>query len=110
LKKAVKFDQGKPRMDLVDMYGLIGEAKAMGYGAKKYEAYNYLNGDGLEWYQPYSACLRHLTAFWKGEELDPESGLPHVYHAKACVGMLIGLIERGIGKDSRHKRSKKKRG
>lgn len=101
---AIKHDKDKPRMDLLDVYGLIGEAKAMTHGAKKYAAYNYLFGKGLEWHQPYAACLRHLTAWNMGEEIDEESGLSHLYHAKACIGMLIGLIERGIGHDTRFKK------
>ena len=78
----------------------------MGYGIQthKYDAYNYKKGAGLDWDRPYGAALRHLFAFWSGEDNDPESGLHHLYHAKASIGMLIGIIESGKGKDSRYKK------
>lgn len=108
MKKAIKHDKGKPRMDLIDPYGEIGEAKAMGHGANKYHDFNYLSGEGLQWGQLYAACRRHLNAWKRGEDLDKESGLPHLYHAKACIGMLIGLIERGKGLDNRFKNDNKR--
>jgi len=35
------------------------------------------------------ACRRHLTAWFEGEEYDPDSGLPHLAHALACLAILV---------------------
>jgi hypothetical protein len=34
------------------------------------------------------ACGRHLAKWFEGEELDPESGVPHLGHALACLAIL----------------------
>ena len=79
----------------------------MTFGGSKYESYNYKNGKGLDWDRPFSAGLRHLTQFWDGEDIDKESKLNHLYHAGACIAMLIDLYESNIGKDTRFKTLKK---
>lgn len=33
--------------------------------------------------------MRHVAADFEGEELDHESGLPHLWHALACLAILI---------------------
>lgn len=53
-------------------------ARVYGFGASKYERGNYRRG--YEWSKSYSAMRRHLRAFWGGEDLDPESGEPHLAH------------------------------
>lgn len=54
-------------------------------GAAKYEDHNFRKG--YEWSKSYSALLRHLLAFWEGEDIDPETGSKHVtavaWHALA---------------------------
>jgi hypothetical protein len=76
----------------------------MTHGAIKYEFYNYKKGGGLDWDRPYSALLRHVTAWWDGEDYDDESKLHHLKHAGACIAMLIDLVESKIGKDTRFKK------
>ena len=36
-----------------------------------------------------SACQRHLAAWFEGEDNDPDSGLPHLGHALACLAILV---------------------
>ena len=36
-----------------------------------------------------SACQRHLAAWFEGEDADPDSGLPHLGHALACLAILV---------------------
>lgn len=36
-----------------------------------------------------SACQRHLAAWFEGEDTDPDSGLPHLGHALACLAILV---------------------
>jgi hypothetical protein len=35
------------------------------------------------------ALRRHVAAWWEGEEADPDSGLPHIAHALACLAILV---------------------
>lgn len=51
-------------------------ARQYGFGAEKYEPHNWRVG--YDWSKAYAALQRHSQAFWGGEDLDPESGLPHM--------------------------------
>lgn len=60
---------------------------AMLEGALKYGRHNY-RAIGVRTSVYYDAALRHLTAFWEGQEIDPDSGLPHIVKAMACLVVL----------------------
>lgn len=60
---------------------------AMLEGALKYGRHNY-RAIGVRTSVYYDAALRHLTAFWEGQDIDPESGLPHLAKAAACLFVL----------------------
>lgn len=60
---------------------------AMLEGALKYGRHNY-RAIGVRTSVYYDACLRHLTAFWEGQDIDPDSGLPHIIKAIACLAVL----------------------
>lgn len=98
---AIKHDRKKPKHILLPPSSLVGIGKVFTYGERKYHAYNYKTGKGLDWDQPYSACLRHLFAWAAKEDNDRESGYNHLYHAGCCIMMLIDLVDNGIGKDTR---------
>jgi hypothetical protein len=51
----------------------------------------------------FAALLRHLFAWWRGEELDPESGLSHLAHAGCCLMFLMEYRRNGWGTDDRFK-------
>lgn len=99
--KSVKFDKGKPKVFLVPPKAIIGTARAMTHGAKKYEFHNYKKGTGLDWDRPASALFRHLLAWIDGEDYDSDSGLHHLDHAGACIAILQDLVYSNIGKDTR---------
>ena len=80
--KGMKFDKEKPRMDLLDADALEGLAKVLTFGAEKYAANNWRNG--IEYSRLTAAILRHLMALQRGEDIDPESGLPHIDHLGCC--------------------------
>ena len=80
-----KHDSGKPSLTLLPAEAIIGMTKALDFGAKKYGRYNYR--DGIEHHRIIDAALRHTFAVLRGEMLDPESGLPHVWHALASFAM-----------------------
>jgi hypothetical protein len=79
LKEGVKFDQGKNRYDLIPGYPLDELAKIYTYGTTKYDDNNWRKG--LAWGRLFGAMMRHAWAFWRGQSLDPESGLHHLAHA-----------------------------
>jgi hypothetical protein len=90
--EAVKHDKDKVKMELLPPYSLEKIAKVFTFGANKYEDWNYLKGDGLKLSRVYGSCLRHLNSWYKGEELDPETGENHLIHAGCCIMMLIELV------------------
>lgn len=49
----------------------------------------------------YDACLRHLIAWFEGEDIDPDSGLNHLYKAGACLAVITDAMEAGKLNDDR---------
>jgi hypothetical protein len=98
-KTGVKNDAGKPKLSLVSYESIAGEARALEYGLTKYGKNNYKLG--MEWSRLLDATGRHLFAFSHGEDIDSDSKLNHLYHAKANLGMLIYYYEKKLGKDDR---------
>lgn len=92
--KAIKKDAEKPPLQLVPRELIYGAARAYGFGAKKYSAFNYRNGDGIAVSRLARASVGHVLDWLHGEELDPESALCHLDHAAAALGMLMDTIAR----------------
>ena len=42
------------------------------------------------------ACLRHMSAWFEGEEVAPDSGVPHLANALACIAIIVDA--RAVGK------------
>lgn len=74
---------------------LVPVAMVMRNGAEKYGRTNWREHSLLRTVY-LEAALRHVFADLDGEEIDPESGLPHVAHAVA--GLLILMDAQAIGK------------
>lgn len=60
---------------------------AMLEGALKYGRHNY-RVIGVRSSVYYDAAMRHLTRWWEGEDIDPDSGLPHIIKAIASLYVL----------------------
>jgi len=89
-----KFDGNKPRFSLVPQKALESTIDVLEFGAKKYGAHNWKMVDEAK--QRYSdAAMRHLLAYFSGETIDTESGLPHLSHAQCCL-MFLNEIEHGV--------------
>ena len=86
----IKGDVAKPRWDLLPWEAAESIVAVLTYGAKKYAPDNWRRVDGGRW-RYYGAALRHLVAWWRGERVDPESGLHHLAHAGCCVLFLLAL-------------------
>lgn len=76
-----KFDQDKPRLDLIDSEAIEGLGNALAFGAVKYGDHNWRGG--IAWLRIIGALLRHTFAILRHEDIDPESGLLHVDHVGA---------------------------
>lgn len=59
-------------------------ALAMYEGARKYGRHNY-RVIGVRASVYYDAAMRHITAWWEGENTDPDSGLSHITKAIASL-------------------------
>lgn len=97
----MKNDGGKPPMSLIDRSALEQIANVLAFGAQKYDAHNWRQG--IAYSRLIDAALRHLYAFADGEDLDPESGLPHIAHAGCCVVFLLGMMKAHPELDDRYK-------
>jgi hypothetical protein len=100
LTEGRKDDDGKPRFDLLPPEFLEDTAKVLTFGAMKYQPRNWEKG--MAWGRVFGAMMRHMWSWWRGQKLDPETGLPHLAHAACCVAFLMAFEARGVGKDDRH--------
>lgn len=94
-----KYDYGKLPLDLVAVGYVEGTAAVLSFGSEKYAPYNWAKG--MKWSRVYAALLRHLYAWWKGERVDPETGISHLYHASCCLLFLSEYEAHSIGDDDR---------
>jgi Domain of unknown function (DUF5664) len=73
-------------------------------GASKYGRHNY-RGVGVRTSVYFDAAMRHLIAFWEGEDIDPDSGVHHVAKALVTLAVLRDSQLRGNCTDDRPPRS-----
>ncbi|OPH36284.1 dATP/dGTP diphosphohydrolase domain-containing protein [Moraxella equi] len=83
-----KHDSQKPRFSLLPSTPLWQVVAVLEFGANKYGMDNWKTvPNARERY--FNACHRHLNAWWAGEMVDGESGLPHLAHAVCCLMFLM---------------------
>lgn len=86
-----KYDQGKPRMDLIPPKALLEVGKVLDFGAEKQAENNWRH---LQQERLIAAALRHIMHHQAGELLDSETGLQHLTHA---ITSLLMASELNIG-------------
>lgn len=101
LQTGVKHDSGKVRMELLSPIALEEIAKVMTAGAIKYGDHNWHGG--IAWSRVIGALLRHVFAFIRREDNDPETGLSHMAHAGCCILFLLDYIQTHRELDDRYK-------
>lgn len=101
-EQGIKNDQGKPPIGLLDRYAIEQEAMVLLFGCKKYSANNWRGG--FKWSRLYDAALRHIFAFIDGEDLDPETGLSHLAHARCMLAFLLNMTKTRPDLDDRYKK------
>lgn len=97
--KALHFSEGKPGVDQIPPELLLEWGAVFSYGEAKYARDNWKKGNA--WHEFYGSALRHLYKFWLGENIDPESGLPHLSHALWNVAALEYFRLHDMGEDDR---------
>jgi hypothetical protein len=78
--KALHYSSGKLALDQFDWRVLCEDALVLNYGELKYQKNNWRKG--TDYSEMLGSTMRHIVAWWLGEDLDPESGLPHLAHAR----------------------------
>lgn len=58
-------------------------------GDCKYGLNNYRSGDGVIASIYVAAAKRHLDAWFEGEEYAPDTGVPHLGNALACLAIIV---------------------
>lgn len=96
---AVKHDQGKLRYDLIPAGSLEALVRVYTFGAGKYGDRNWEKG--MSWGRVFGAIMRHLWAWWRGEDADSETGISHLAHAAWGCFTLLAYVDRGVGTDDR---------
>ena len=83
----------------LDPRALLRVAEVAGFGARKYARFNFARG--YAWSLSFDALQRHLLTWADGQEIDDESGLPHLAHAAWHCLALLTFAERDRGTDDR---------
>lgn len=100
MQGGIKHDSNKTRLELLPFAALEAVGDVLAQGAKKYDDHNWRKG--FTYSRLIGASLRHIFAFAKGEDKDPESGLSHLAHAACCILFLLEHTIEGLGQDNRH--------
>jgi hypothetical protein len=69
-------------------------------GALKYGRSNWRKS-GVRYSIYIDALRRHINALFEGEDIDPDSGAPHLSHALACLAIIVDAQAAGNLVDDR---------
>lgn len=89
--EADRYNAGKLRWSLVDFPSLEDMVKVLEFGANKYSDNNWKKG--LKTTEIIESMMRHMVAYLNGENIDPESNLPHTGHIM-CNAMFLAYMTR----------------
>lgn len=79
---------------------IIGAAEALKNGADKYGAYNFRDSKiAASVYM--GAIMRHLLAWWDGEDNAQDSGIHHMKHIAASAALVLDAMSTGTFADDR---------
>lgn len=94
----------KAPMSTVSAAVLAEVGVAMLEGASKYGRHNY-RAAGVRSSVYYDAAMRHLMAWWEGEDTDPDSGMSHITKAITSLVVLRDAMIQDMCTDDRPPRS-----
>jgi hypothetical protein len=87
------------RYDLIPVEPLRLLAEHFGRGAEKYGEYNW--SKGYPWSLSYAAMQRHANQYWGGEDIDEETGSPHLVAVAWHAFCLLEYMKTQKGFDDR---------
>ena len=94
LQEGAKNDQGKSAIGLVAPELLFAIGDILEFGARKYAARNWEKG--ISYTRVFGGIMRHLWAWWARDEVDPETGKSHLWHAACGIMFLLAYEARGM--------------
>lgn len=84
-----KDDASKPILSRVPPEIIRAIERVREYGCQKYPEDSWRNVEPQRYWE---AALRHMVAAWKDyRAVDPESGLPHIWHIACNLAFIIEL-------------------
>ena len=95
-----RIGERKPPLDLIPPAAEVFECLVLALGAKKYGAFNWRKSN-VKASVYVAAARRHILQWLDGEDNDPESGVSHLAHARACLGILLDAMATGHLVDDR---------
>lgn len=95
----LRYNEGKPRYDLLPPEALDALATHYGAGAKKYADRNWERG--MAWCKCFASMMRHSWAWMRGEDIDPETGSHHMIAVAWNAIAIFTYYQRRIGEDDR---------
>jgi hypothetical protein len=90
----------KPPLHLIPSAAEIGESVVMAHGVGKYGLFNWRKTN-VKASVYVAAARRHLLQWFDGQDDDSESGVSHLAHARACLGILLDAMATGHLVDDR---------
>lgn len=90
----------KPPLHLIPPAAEVLESVVMALGAKKYGEFNW-RAAHVKASVYVAAARRHLLQWFDGQDDDAESGVSHLAHARACLGILLDARATGNLVDDR---------
>ena len=93
--RGAKFSEGKPDYTLLPLKALEGTIRVLEHGLVKYARDNWKKVPEGE-HEYLKAMFRHLADILDGEEIDPDSGLPHWNHVM-CNALFISWFRKQRG-------------
>jgi len=96
------YGEAKAKLSDTPTIGIKELGRVHSMGAEKYGRFNWREYS-VSASVYYDAAWRHLSAWFEGEDTDPESGLPHLAHVMACMNILLDAEQHGKLNDNRAK-------
>jgi len=87
-------------LHLIPPRALAHVALAFADGGFKYQPYNW-HEEQITASVYYGAAMRHLAAWWAGEDLPNDGVAHHLAHAACCLLMVLDTMDTGMLKDNR---------